>query len=105
MTHWQAQEIIAIRLGGEAQCHRADFLWTQAGGDAGDGAAGEGGEEEEATAWPDALVDALLALLSKRTAPLPSAPLRDAVEAAFRAMADSVTATGEAPPCSAAERI
>jgi len=40
-------------------------------------------------------VDVLLALLSKRTVPLPSAPLREAVEGAFRAMADSVTATGE----------
>jgi hypothetical protein len=39
-------------------------------------------------------VDVLLALLSKRTAPLPSAPLREAVEAAFRAMAESVTVTG-----------
>ena len=57
-------------------------------------AANEGDGEEETTAWPDALVDVLLALLSKRTAPLPSAPLREAVEAAFRAMAESVTATG-----------
>ncbi len=65
-------------------------------GAGGDGAAGDDGDEP--TAWPDALVDVLLALLSKRTAPLPSAPLREAVEGAFRAMADSVTATGE-PPC------
>ena len=46
-------------------------------------------------------MDVLLALLSKRTVPLPSAPLREAVEGAFRAMADSVTATG-APPRSEA---
>ena len=66
------------------------------------GGGGAGGEDdEETTAWPDAAVDVLLALLSKRTAPLPSAPLREAVEGAFRAMADCVTATGE-PPCSEA---
>lgn len=56
---------------------------------------GDDEEKDEATAWPDALVDALLSLLSKTTAPLPSTPLRDAVEAVFRNMCDSVTATGE----------
>ena len=62
-------------------------------GGAGNGAAGE--DADDPTAWPDALVDVLLALLSKRTVPLPSALLREAVEGAFRAMADSVTATGQ----------
>ena len=56
---------------------------------------GEDEEKEDATAWPDALVDALLSLLSKTTAPLPSTPLRDAVETVFRSMCASVTATGE----------
>ena len=57
-----------------------------------------GDEGEEGTAWPNAMVDALLSLLSKVTAPLPSAPLRDAVEVAFRHMAASVTATGVPRP-------
>ena len=63
------------------------------GHSSGDG--GEDGDKDEATAWPDALVDAMLSLLSKTTAPLPSAPLRDAVETVFRNMCGSVTATGE----------
>lgn len=60
------------------------------------GAAEAGEEEQEATPWPDALVDALLSLLSKTTVPLPSTPLRDAVEAVFRNMCACVTATGAA---------
>jgi hypothetical protein len=39
-------------------------------------------------------VDVSLSLLALPTAPLPSAPLRDAVEAVFRAFCDVVTATG-----------
>lgn len=40
------------------------------------------------------LVDVLLSLLAAATVPLPSAPLRDACEATFRAFADCLTATG-----------
>lgn len=40
------------------------------------------------------LLDLLLSLLSRPSAPLPSAPLREACEATFRAFADCLTSTG-----------
>ena len=45
----------------------------------------------------DRLVDILLSLLAYSSAQLPSAPLREAVEAAFRAFAAHLTPTGQ--PC------
>lgn len=59
-------------------------------------AAGGGGEpgQEESPHWMDTLVDVLLSLLAHSHAPLPSAPLRDAAERAFRAFSEQLTATG-----------
>lgn len=54
----------------------------------------EGGEAEQPPHWHDTLMDVLLALLARNAAPLPSAPLRDAVEHTFRAFADGLTGTG-----------
>ena len=44
--------------------------------------------------WADRLLDVLLSLLARPATPLPSAPLRDAVEAVFRAFSDAITPTG-----------
>lgn len=54
-------------------------------------------DEEDAAEphWHDTLMDVLLSLLARNAAPLPSAPLRDAVEHVFRCFADDLTATGE----------
>ena len=49
----------------------------------------------------DRLVDILLSLLAYSSAQLPSAPLREAVEAAFRAFAAHLTPTGQ--PCTGAQ--
>ena len=49
----------------------------------------------------DRLVDILLSLLAYSSAQLPSAPLREAVEAVFRAFAAHLTPTGQ--PCKAAQ--
>ena len=60
-------------------------------------AAGGSDEEDEGGApphWHDTLMDVLLSLLARNAAPLPSAPLRDAVEHVFRAFADDLTPTG-----------
>ena len=57
-------------------------------------------EEGAGAPWADRLLDVLLSLLARPAAPLPSAPLRDAVEAVFRAFSDAITPTGA---CSLAE--
>ena len=59
----------------------------------------ENDEEEEGAEppWQDALLDVQLALLSRPSEALPSAPLRDAVEALFRATCHLLTRTGELP--------
>lgn len=54
----------------------------------------EEGEEAAAPHWHDTLMDVLLSLLARNAAPLPSAPLRDAVEHVFRSFADDLTPTG-----------
>jgi hypothetical protein len=59
----------------------------------GDDDGSEGGGEA-APHWHDTLMDVLLSLLARAAAPLPSAPLRDAAEHAFRAFAEDLTATG-----------
>ena len=51
-------------------------------------------EGEAGAAWQDALLDVLLALLSRQGDALPSAALRDACEAVFRAVAPQLTPTG-----------
>ena len=56
----------------------------------------EEGEEGAEPPWQDALLDVQLALLSRPAGALPSAPLRDAVEALFRATCHLLTSTG--PP-------
>jgi hypothetical protein len=73
---------------------REDMRWA-AGKAAGaqKGEAGGGGEPDQAP-WADRLMDALLGLLARPAAALPTAPLRDAVEAVFRAFAPHLTATG-----------
>ncbi|KAF8062006.1 pol5 [Scenedesmus sp. PABB004] len=77
-------------------------------GDASDGGASDGSDggsdgSDGEPAWADVLVDLLLALLSasssaegggRRGVLVPTAPLREAVEAVFRAFADDVTAQG-----------
>ena len=61
---------------------------------------GSSGDEQDREAaappphWHDTLMDVLLSLLARNAAPLPSAPLRDAVERVFRAFAEGMTATG-----------
>jgi len=59
------------------------------------GPPGAGAADADAP-WPDRLLDILLSLLARPAAPLPSAPLREAVEAVFRAFADAVTPVGAA---------
>lgn len=59
----------------------------------------QGGEdsasEDEADApWPDALLDILLAQLARPGGALPTAPLRDAVDAVFAAICKDLTPTG-----------
>ena len=49
------------------------------------------------TAWQDRLVDVLLSLSAYSSAQLPSLPLREAVEATFRAFASDITQTGLSP--------
>lgn len=56
----------------------------------GDDEEGEGAEPP----WQDALLDVQLALLSRPAGALPSAPLRDAVEALFRSTCHLLTSTG-----------
>lgn len=57
--------------------------------------AGEGEEGEGAPPpWPVLVVDVLLSLLSRPAAPLPSAPLRSACEALWRATCDGLTEEG-----------
>lgn len=51
-------------------------------------------EEEAELPWQDALLDVELALLSRPAEALPSAPLRDAVEALFRVTCHVLTGTG-----------
>jgi DNA polymerase phi len=53
-------------------------------------------DDDGAPHWMDSLVDVLLALLARNHAPLPSAPLRDAAERAFRAFCDALTPAGMA---------
>jgi len=60
------------------------------------GPPGAGAADADAP-WADRLLDILLSLLARPAAPLPSAPLREAVEAVFRAFADAVTPVGAAP--------
>ncbi len=48
--------------------------------------------------WADRLLDVLLSLLARPAAPLPSAPLREAVEATFRVFTDAITPTGVSLP-------
>ncbi len=83
----------AVAIEGQAAPQQA----AKAGG-GGDGGSGsdeeDGGAGEQAPHWHDTLMDVLLSLLARNAAPLPSAPLRDAVEHAFRAFADELTATG-----------
>lgn len=55
---------------------------------------GEDAGDDEQPHWHDTLMDVLLSLLARNATPLPSAPLRDAVEHVFRAFADNLTATG-----------
>jgi hypothetical protein len=66
-------------------------------------AAGAPGDDEEGEGaeppWQDALLDVQLALLSRPAGALPSAPLRDAVEALFRATCHLLTSTGPLLPC------
>ena len=57
------------------------------------GPPGAGAADADAP-WADRLLDILLSLLARPAAPLPSAPLREAVEAVFRAFADAVTPVG-----------
>lgn len=68
----------------------------EAGGSSDEEMAGAGGDGEAPSPphWHDTLMDVLLSLLARSAAPLPSAPLRDAVEHVFRAFADDLTATG-----------
>jgi hypothetical protein len=60
-------------------------------------------EEEDGAEppWQDALLDVQLALLSRPAEVLPSAPLRDAVEALFRATCHVLTRTGSSLSCCA----
>ena len=62
----------------------------------------EAKEEPDQAPWMDRLMDVLLSLLARPAAALPSAPLRDAVEAVFRAFAPHLTPggahAGSAPP-------
>lgn len=51
------------------------------------------GEPDQAP-WPDRLMDLALGLLARPPTWLPSAPLRDAVEALFRAFSPHLTAAG-----------
>lgn len=44
--------------------------------------------------WADVLVDVMLALLARPAAPLPAAPLREAVEASFRSTCAELSAAG-----------
>lgn len=53
-----------------------------------------GPEEGVGAPWADRLLDVVLSLLARPAAPLPSAPLRDAVETVFRAFSDAITPTG-----------
>lgn len=64
----------------------------------------ESDEDEDAPAWQDVLLDLLLALLSSSSDAaaakaggvlVPTAPLREACEAVFRAFAEDITAQGE----------
>jgi len=55
----------------------------------------EEGQQEGPPHWHDTLMDVLLSLLARNAAPLPSVPLRDAVEHVFRAFADDLTPTGK----------
>lgn len=52
-------------------------------------------DEEAEPPWQDVLLDVELALLSRPAEALPSAPLRDAVEALFRVTCHVLTLTGE----------
>ncbi len=49
--------------------------------------------------WCEVLLDVLLALLSRPAAPLPSAPLRSACEAVWRAACEGLTAVGMQVRC------
>ena len=53
----------------------------------------EGASQREAS-YMDRLVDIILSLLAYSSAELPSAPLREAIEALFRAFAYNLTQTG-----------
>jgi hypothetical protein len=59
-----------------------------------EGEEGEEEEEEQPPHWHDTLMDVLLSLLARNAAPLPSAPLRDAVDHVFRAFGEDLTPTG-----------
>ena len=60
------------------------------------GRVGSPNEKEEQPHWHDMLMDVLLSMLAHNAAPLPAAPLREAVNHVFRAFADDLTATGKA---------
>ncbi|KAK9814621.1 hypothetical protein WJX72_008822 [[Myrmecia] bisecta] len=55
---------------------------------------GDGNEAMEQRQWMDVLLDILLSLLARPAAPLPSAPLREAVEGVFKAFCEHLTPTG-----------
>lgn len=51
--------------------------------------------DSEEGEWQDRLVDVLLSLSAYSSAQLPSVPLRDSVEATFKAFAEDLTQTGK----------
>jgi DNA polymerase phi len=55
---------------------------------------GNHAKQDEGVHWADALVDVILAVMSRNESPLPSAPVRDAAQRTFRVFASEVTSTG-----------
>ncbi len=83
----QAQQAATGGSGGSEESEDDEMVETGGAPEGDEGAPGP-------PHWHDTLMDVLLSLLARNAAPLPSAPLRDAVEHVFRAFADDLTATG-----------
>jgi hypothetical protein len=89
------EAVYAVAVEGQPAPQRAvQQPAAQLGGSGSDDDMEEGEEEEQQPHWHDTLMDVLLSLLARNAAPLPSAPLRDAVDHVFRAFGEDLTPTG-----------
>lgn len=75
-------------------CNKALQVGASSSNDSEAGGDSPEGDEEAETPWSDALLDILLAQIARPGGTMPSAPLRDAVDAVFAAVSQDLTPTG-----------